>query len=111
MPREGPEVAKIKLNAIPTTNFAIRQYPLQIGSQHGEKDRQAFLFDFYDVGENSQLSEVPNGYTFQAMSAGPVGMEMQPIVLGPYGTTVAIRGVQFEVKRGTKMLLQFIARE
>ncbi|KAJ7901535.1 hypothetical protein B0H13DRAFT_2335929 [Mycena leptocephala] len=110
MPHEGPE------------------YPLPIGSHRGEKDRQAFLLDFYDLRRNSQLKEVPNGYTFKAMSVktGPVGkravenvmktdvnarMEMQPIMLGPYGTTIAVRGVQFEVKRGDEMLLQFTAQE
>ncbi|KAJ6618408.1 hypothetical protein B0H10DRAFT_2029753 [Mycena sp. CBHHK59/15] len=133
MPHEGPEVAKIKRNTIPTTNFAIRQYPLPIGSHRGEEDRQAFLLDFYDLRRNSQLKEVPNGYTFKAMSVktGPVGkraaaepevenvmktdvdarMEMQPIMLGPNGTTIAVRGVQFEVKRGDEMLLQFTAQE
>jgi hypothetical protein len=131
MPHEGPEVAKIKYNAIPTTQFAIRQYPLEIGSLPDEPDRQAFLFDFYDVGRNSQLAQVPEGYTFQAMSlkTGPVGnmavaeaeaeivmetevyahMAMQPVVLGPYGTTMAIRGVQFEVQRRDEVLLRFTA--
>ncbi|KAJ7460409.1 hypothetical protein B0H11DRAFT_2058328 [Mycena galericulata] len=133
MPHEDREVAKIKCNTIPTTNFAIRQYPLEIGSHRGEEDRQAFLLDFYDLGRNSQLKEVPTGYTFKAMSIkkGPVGkrpqaepevenvmktdvdahMEMQSIMLGPYGTTIAVRGVQFEVKRGDEMLLQFTAHE
>ncbi|KAJ7929408.1 hypothetical protein B0H13DRAFT_1859627 [Mycena leptocephala] len=79
------------------------------------------------------LKEVPNGYTFKAMSVktGPAGkraaaepevenvmktdvdarMEMQPIMLSPYGTTIAVRGVQFEVKRGDEMLLQFTTQE
>ncbi|KAJ7232971.1 hypothetical protein B0H12DRAFT_1076711 [Mycena haematopus] len=111
MPDEDPEVAKIKCNPIPRTNFAIRQYSLPIGSRPGEEDRQAFLLDFYDLRQKSQLKEVPNGYTFNAMSAKGMGMKMQPIVLGPYGTTIAVRGVQFEVKRGDEMLLQFTVRE
>ncbi|KAF8168681.1 hypothetical protein K438DRAFT_1856400 [Mycena galopus ATCC 62051] len=133
MPHEGPEVAKIKLHIIPTTRFAIRQYSLPIGSGPCERDRQAFIFDFYDVEGNRQLSKVPKGYDFRAVSlkTGSVGkkavadwdeeitmdtvvdahMQMQSVVLGPYGTIIAVRGVQFDVKRGTEVLLEFIAYE
>ncbi|KAJ7443892.1 hypothetical protein B0H11DRAFT_2090130 [Mycena galericulata] len=132
MPHEGPEAAKILVRPIPTTSFAIRQYSLAIGSDpHFEQDRQAFLFDFYDVTKREQLTEVPKGYTFQAMSVttGPVGdsvaegepeivmetdttmsLKMQPVELNAqWHTTMAIRGVQFEVSRGKERLLQFIA--
>ncbi|KAF8175736.1 hypothetical protein K438DRAFT_1771021 [Mycena galopus ATCC 62051] len=124
MPHEGPEVAKIKLHIIPTTRFAIRQYSLPIGSGPCERDRQAFIFDFYDVEGTRQLSKVPKGYDFRAVSlkTGSVGknavadwdeeitmdtvmdahMQMQSVVLGPYGTIIAVRGVQFEVKLGPR---------
>ncbi|KAJ6481644.1 hypothetical protein C8R45DRAFT_1075854 [Mycena sanguinolenta] len=101
------EAAKIKLRPIPTTDFAIRQYQLEnIGSHPEEVDRQAFLLDFYDTAREMQLSPVPKGYTFSARSH-----KMLPVVLGPHGTTIAVRGVQFEVKRGSEVLLEFIARD
>ncbi|KAJ6481636.1 hypothetical protein C8R45DRAFT_1100067 [Mycena sanguinolenta] len=81
MPTEGPEYDKIKHRPIPTTTFAIRQYPLAIGSHPEEVDRQAFLLDFYDTARQTQLATVPHGYTFSARSLGPRRGEPQ-VVMG-----------------------------
>ncbi|KAJ6481635.1 hypothetical protein C8R45DRAFT_932409 [Mycena sanguinolenta] len=123
MPTDGPEAAEIKFRPIPSTKFAIRQYQLDIGSHPDEVDRQGFLFDFYDTARGVQLAPVPKGYTFSVamfktaqqwreLAADDFSqMAMQPVVLGPHGTTMAVRGVYFEVKRGTELLLKFTARD
>ncbi|KAJ6481623.1 hypothetical protein C8R45DRAFT_307880 [Mycena sanguinolenta] len=126
MPHQGPEVAQIKLHRVSTTPFAVRQYALEIGSQPHEIDRMAYLLDFYDTTQNKQLLEVPYGYTFWASthktesieSGGGQFMgvqmgsslEMQPAVLGVHRTIMAVRGVQFEVRKGSDVLLKFIAQ-